>query len=329
MKKLSILCLAMALVFGAQAQFGNLGKSIQRSVEKKVEKKAMQKADQEIDKALDKAFGLDKSQQQKSESKSDVQRETPSADIEDGKLPTPEDVMASVPALPSYQNIAEYLCEQNRENPRPLKLMTNPTTAFLTNMAIAAASGYVVMMSKPGSGSLYYYDKELLEELGINPEEFDKMSDKEKEELSRKYATEIQERYIRTAEVLANDDGYTERQNKYDAIEKEIEALYDKAESQCKEIWEKTSGSKASASEKEVCSYYNEAVPIYYKAVTEAMKIRKSRQLSIAKEIDEYVQKLAEQHRGEVYAGFYNQGGLCATSYVGDAARLMSIPDPR
>ena len=141
MKKLSILCLAMALVFGAQAQFGNLGKSVQRSVEKKVEKKAMQKADQEIDKALDKAFGLDKSQQQKSESKSDVQRETPSADIEDGKLPTPEDVMASVPALPSYQNIAEYLCEQNRENPRPLKLMTNPTTAFLTNMAIAAASG--------------------------------------------------------------------------------------------------------------------------------------------------------------------------------------------
>ena len=208
-------------------------------------------------------------------------------------------------------------------------MLTNPMTTFLTKMAMAAASGYVTMMNNSGSGAVFYYDKELLEELSISEERYEAMSDQEKEALAREYSVQLQERYIRTAEMLGNDNGYQKLSDSYNKIEEEIEAIYSKADENCKAIWEKNYAGKKQVTENDMCSYYNDAVPVYYKAVTEAMKIRKSRQLPIAKEIDEYVQKLAKSHPREVYAGFYNQGGLCATSYVADAARLMSISDPR
>ncbi len=332
MKKLSVLCLALALFFGAQAQFGNLGNAVRRGVEKKVEQKVKKKVEKEVDKALDNAFGLNQQEAATPQNSNKIATDENTGEPKEGaegKIPTPEEVMATVPALPTYQNIAEYLCEQNRENPRTLKMLTNPTMQFITQMGVAAASGYVAMMSQPGSGNIYYYDKQLLEELGINEDEYEKMSEKEQQELASKYAVELQERYIRTAEMLGNDTEYQKMLEKYNAVEKEIEDLYTKAEETCENIWQKNYSLKKQPTENDMCSYYGEAVPVYYKAITEAMKLRKSRQLDIAKKIDLYVQELANKRRGEVYAGFYNQGGLCATSYVGDAARLMSIPDPR
>lgn len=328
MKKFTVLFFAMALFFGAQAQIGNLGNAVRRSVEKKVEQKAKQKAEQEIDKALDNAFGLNKKQESREQTEAQDPKEE-GRESKEGQIPTPEDVMAQVPPLPSFQNIADFLCEQNRENPRTLKLMTNPTTAFITKMGLAAASGYVTMMNNSGAGAIYGYDEALFEELGISEEQYNEMSEKEIEELSQKYAVELQERYLRTAEMLGSDEKYQNMLTKYNDIEKEIEEIYNKADESCAAIWKKTGGSKQKATESDMCSYYNEAVPVYYKAVTEAMKIRKSRQLAIGKKIDDYVQTLAKERRGEVYAGFYNQAGLCATSYVADAARLMSISDPR
>lgn len=329
MKKISVLILTLAFIFSAQAQLGNLGNAVRRNVEKKVEQKAKQKADKEIDNALDKAFGLDKDKDINKTKDNKTLEETGERETKEGQIPTPEEVMASVPQLPSFQNISDYLCEQNRENPRTLKMLTNPMTKFLTQMGLAAASGYVTMMNNSGAGAIYGYDKELFEELGITEEAYEKMSETEKEELSKKYAVELQERYIRTAEMLGNDEKYQMLLEEYNEIEKEIEETYNKADENCRAIWKKTNDGKQKASEEDICRYYNDAVPIYYKAVTQAMKLRESRQLNIAKKIDEYVQMLAKERRGEVYAGFYNQAGLCATSYVGDAARLMSISDPR
>lgn len=334
MKKISVLLLALALVFGAQAQFGRIGnavkKGVEKGVEKTVEKKAQQKAEQEVGRALDNAFGIKQQPTEAKVQKENLDKEdSPKSETKEGQIPTPEEVMATVPQLPSYQNIAEYLCEQNRENPRTLKMLTNPMTKFLTQMGLAAASGYVTMMSANGTGALYYYDEALLEELGIEGEKYENMSEKEKEALAQQYAAELQERYMRTAEMLGSDDKYQKMLNDYTAIDKEIEEIYNKAEESCKALWSGKYAGKSKVSENDMCDYYGEAVPVYYKAITEAMKIRKDRQLGIAKDIDTYVQDLAKERRGEVYAGFYNQGGLCATSYVADAARLMSIPDPR
>jgi hypothetical protein len=330
MKKIAILCLTLALTIGAQAQLGGLGSrignSVRKSVEKKVEDKAKQKAEQEVDKALDRAFGLDKNQQSQQIDRSSVSKPRVNDDntIEEGKIPTPEEVMNSVPSFPTEKNIADYLCEQSRENPNAFRIMANPTVAFMTQMGLAAASGAVTMFASAGSGHILYYDEALLKELGIDEKDYENMSEAEKEELARKYSEELKERYLRTAEMLGNDKQYNEMLDQYNEIDNKIEELYTNAENKCKEIWK----GKFAAKE-DLCGYYHEAVPIYYTAVTEAMKMRKAKQLDIAKKIDIYVQKLADSHRGEVYAGFYNQGGVCATSYVGDAARLLSISDPR
>lgn len=323
MKKVAILSLVLALTFGAQAQFGNLGNAIKKGVEKKVEQKAKQKVEQEVDKALDEAFGLRKQDNEKTiTERQQVSRETeePSND----GIPTPEQVMATVPPMPTYQNIADYLCEQSHDDPSMLKLLANPTTAFITKMATAAASGYISMFGSSGSGHILYYDEVLLRELGVTDEAYEAMTEAEKEALASKYSAEIQDRYLRTAEMLGNDEGYGKLQNQYGEIESEIEKLYTEAEETCRDLWTKKYAEKG-----DKCGYYRDAVPVYYKAINDAMKIRKSRQLALAKDIDKYVQKLADKHRGEVYAGFYNQAGLCATSYVADAARLLSISDPQ
>ena len=260
---------------------------------------------------------LEKSQDQKEEK------------AEEDRMPTPEEVMAMVPKIPQPQHLAEYACEQHRANPRTMKLLTNPTTAFLTQMVAATASGYVVMMGGSKAGSVYDFDEQLLNEFGISQEKYEAMSEDEQRELAAKYASELQDRYLKTAEKLASDEIYNKLMDQYNSIEKEIQEGYDEADRQCNEMWQKNFGDKEKPSEDDLCEYYKMAVPLQHKAVINAMKIRKSRQLSVAEQMDEYVQKLAKSHPSEIYAGFYNQGGLCATSYVTDAARLTALSDPR
>lgn len=155
------------------------------------------------------------------------------------------------------------------------------------------------------------------------------MSEDEQKELATKFAAELQDRYLRTAEKLAADEEYNKLMEKYTAIEDEIQKKYDEADSLCREFWKQNYGAKENPSENDMCEYFRKAVPMQYKPVIEAMKTRKARQLPIAKQMDEYVQKLAKIYPTEVYAGFYNQGGICATAYVSDAARLTMLSDPR
>lgn len=320
MKKILFLFMALGLVYGSQAQLGGLiGGAVKKSVEKKISQTVEDKADEML--------GNKKSSNDKSPKESTEQTAETTAD--EGHMPTPEEVMAMVPVLPSFQNLSDYACEQNRANPRTLKLLANPTTTFMTKMTLALASGYVTMMGAGQTGSVYAFDGQLLTDLGISEEEFNAMSEEEQQKLAQQYATELQERYIRTAEKLAADEGYTKLQQQYTDIDKEIESLFTKADETTGELWKTKYGTSDSPSEADMCSYFKDAVPVLYKAVNEAMNIRKTRQLPIAKQMDEYVQKMAQRYPKEVFAGFYNQGGLCATAYVNDAARLTFISDPR
>lgn len=311
MKKTIVLTLALVLSLGTQAQIGGLVRdAVKKGVDQKVEEKL------NIRQAIKKVDPLEKEQvEQKSEEK--------------GKIPTPEEVMAMVPQIPQPQQLADYACEQNRDNPRTLKMLANPTTVFMTQMVAAMASGYVVMMGGAQAGNIYNFDEHLLKELGITQEQYDAMSEEEQRELANKYAAELQDRYLRTAEFLANDKEYAKLMDRYNEIESEIQKKYDDADSLCRGIWQKISASKKSPTEDDMCAYFKGAVPMQYKVVLDAMKIRKDRQLVVAKQMDLYVQKLAASHPDEVYPGFYNQGGICATAYVGDAARLTTLSDPR
>lgn len=306
MKKVFILVVAVALTAGAQAQLGNLvRKAITNTVEQKLN------------------LNSPKQNEQK-----DV--EMPSKDAEDkNRVPTPEEVMAMVPPIPPAQQLADYACEQNRANPRTLKLLANPTTTFLTKMVAATASGYVVMMGAGKEGSIYNLDEQLLKELGISQEQYDAMSEEEQQKLAEKFASDLQDRYLRTAEFLASDKAYNQLMDRYSEVEKEITKKYDETDSVCRDIWQKKYGNKENPTEDDMCEYLRTVTPMQHKTVLEAMKLRKARQLEIAKKIDTYVQELAKLHPGEVFAGFYNQGGICATSYVADAARLTSLSVPR
>lgn len=266
---------------------------------------------------------LNNNQQQES-STPQQQTDSQSTQVESDEdhIPTPEEVMAMVPKIPTFQQLSEFLCEQSRENPRTLKLLANPTTTFLTQMAIASANGYVTMFA--GNNTIYSMDEQLRKDLGITDEQYDAMSEEEQQTLARKYAAELEERYARTVEVLANDEKYTKLMEQYTAIEDEIGKLHSDADEACAKIWK----DKYAASG-DICSYYRDAVPVYYKAVMQGLEIRKTRQLAVAKQIDARVQTLAKQQPKNVYAGFYNQGGLCATAYVTDAALLTSVNDPR
>ena len=308
MKKVVFLLVAFALTMGSQAQLGGL---VRQAVKSGVEQK----------------LGLKNLQNEQNQSQQVQEQKQQSKD--ENHIPTPEEVISMVPQIPAPQQLAEYACEQNRANPRTLKMLTNPTTTFLTQMVVASASGYVVMMGGSKAGTLYNFDEQLLKEFGISQEQYDAMSEEEQQELATKYAAELQDRYLRTAERLAADEGYNNLMEKYTAIEKEIQKKYDDTDSICREMWQMKFGAKENPSENDVCEYFRASVPLQYNATLEAMKTRKSRQLIVAKQIDEYVQKLAKVHPDEIFAGFYNQGGICATSYVSDAARLTSLSDPR
>lgn len=311
MKKVIVLVIALTLTLGANAQLGGLvRKAVQTGIEQKLGVKPLEQKEKEVQK--DRTDGMQKNTEK-----------------EEDHIPTPEEVMAMVPQIPAPQQLAEYACEQNRANPRTLKMLTNPTTTFLTQMVVATASGYVVMMGGNKPGSLYTFDEQLLKEFGITEDQYEAMSEEEQQKLATEYAAELQDRYLRTAEKLASDESYNKLMDQYTTIEGEITKKYDEADSVCREMWQKRYGTKESPSESDMCDYFKNAVPIQYKAVIDAMKIRKTKQLAVAKQIDEYVNKLAKLYPTEVYAGFYNQGGICATAYVSDAARLTSLSDPR
>ena len=294
---------AIGLSVGTQAQLGGL---VRQAVKAGVEQR----------------LGVKKTQPNQVQNQESVKED-------EDHVPTPEEVMAMVPPIPQPQRLAEYACEQHRANPRALKMLANPTTSFFTQMMVATASGYVVMMGGAKAGSVYNFDEQLLNEFGISQEKYEAMSEEEQRELANRYATELQERYLSTAERLASDEGYNKLMDQYMAIENEIQKRYDEVDSLCREMWQKNYGDKENRTESDVCEYFKMAMPMQHATVIEVMKMRKARQLEVAKKMDEYVQKLAKLHPTEIYSGFYNQGGICATAYVTDAARLTTLSEPR
>ena len=308
------LTIVLAMALGAQAQIGGLvGGAVRKGIQKSVEKKVEQKMDEALN---------NNNQQQTTTPKEPANTQSNQVEEEGDHIPTPEEVMAMVPKIPTFQQLSDYLCEQSSDNPRMLKLLANPTTSFLTQMAVAVASGYVTMVAS--GGTIYTLDEQMRAELGITEEQYDAMSEEEQQALARQYAEEINQRYARTVEVLANDKQYNSLLDEYNAIEDKIRGLQEEAADESRKAWTEKHSATGN-----LCAYYRDAVPIYHRAVLSGMEMRKKMQLSIAKKIDERVQTLAKQRPHEVFAGFYNMAGLCATAYVSDAAILTSIPDPR
>ena len=291
----------------SQAQIGG-------AIGKKLKEKATQ--------TLNDALG-NKSQNQTKEAESNSGKGDTEEEL------TPEKVMAMVPTMPTPQQLAEYLCESHRANPRTLKMLANPTTNYMAQLAVAGVSGYASMASQSAYGGYVDFDEQLLKEFGITKEQYDAMSEDQQQELALKYAGEMQDRYYKTLERLGKDEEYNRLIEQYNNIEARIDKMYSDADSICNAMWQSKYGSKANPSEDDMCTYYQQATTSYCQTVVNVMRIRKSEQLVLAKQIDSYVQKLALRYPNEVYSGLYSQSSICAASYVADAARVTSLPDPR
>lgn len=310
MKKIVILLAMLTVASFSQAQIGSA-----------IGKRLKEKASQTINNAL----GNNQNQSQEQEQKGDNNK---AASDKDDEL-TPEKVMAMVPQMPQPQQLAEYLCESRRANPRTLKVLANPTTNYLVQLAVAGAGGYATMASQNGYGRYYAFDEQLLKEFGVTQEQYDAMSEEEQQKLALKYASEMEDRYYKTIERLGKDEKYQKLMEQYNDIESHIEKLYSDADSVCLDSWQKKYGGKDNPSEDDVCAYYRQAVPGFYNAVVQGMRMRKTQQMAVAKQIDDYVQTLSKLYPNEVYAGLYSQQSLCAASYVADAARVTAMSDPR
>ncbi len=310
MKKIVIVLAMLTVASFAQAQIGGA-----------IGKRLKEKASQTINNALGNNQNQSQGQEQKDESN------TANSD-KDEEL-TPEKVMAMVPTMPQPQQLAEYLCESHRANPRTLKMLANPTTSYLAQLAVAGAGGYAAIASQNGYGRYFAFDEQLLKEFGITQEQFDAMSEEEQQELALKYASEMEDRYYKTIERLGKDEKYQKLMEQYNDVESQIERLYSDADSTGRDLWQKKFGGKDNASDDDMCAYYRQAVPDFYNAVVKGMRMRKTQQMAVAKQIDAYVQTLSKLYPNEVYAGLYSQQSVCAASYVADAARVTAMSDPR
>lgn len=312
MKRIIILLSLLAIVPISQAQIGSV-----------IGKKLKEKAEQTVSNALNKG----QNRNQNDNKQADEQKPQTGNEADDEL--TPEKIIAMVPTMPNPQQLSEYLCQTHRANQRTLKILTNPTTSFITQLSVAGAGGYASMMSSNGYGRYYNFDEQLLKEFGITSEQYEAMSEEQQQEIAMKYASEMQDRYYKTIERLGQDDGYKKLIEQYNAIEDRISKIYNDADSACNDYWKNKYGSKENPTEDDMCAYYRQVVPGYYQSVVKAMQLRKTEQLAVAKQIDAYVQSLAKRYPNEVYAGLYNQSVICATAYVADAARITALSDPR
>lgn len=310
MKKIVILLAMLTVASFSQAQIGSV-------IGKKLKEKASQ--------TLNNALGGNQNQTQ---SKSDETSTTPKTSDKDEEM-TPQKVMEMVPTMPQPNQLAEYLCESHRANPRMLKMVANPTTTYLTQLAAAGVGSYATMAGQNGYGRYFAFDDQLLKEFGVTQEQYDAMSEEQQQELAMKYAAEMEDRYYKTVERLGKDEKYQKMIEQYNGIEDRITKIYNDADSVCRDAWQKKYGSKENPTEDDMCSYYRQNIQTYYNAVLNGMRIRKTEQMALAKQIDTYVQSLAKIYPNEVYSGLYSQQSVCAMSYVADASRVTSMSDPR
>ena len=304
MKKIALFAIALLVALSSTAQIGSvLGKKLKEKAEQTISNAVGNKTDE-------------------NKNKNEVESEKQA--VADDEELTPEKVIAMVPTMPNPQQIAEYLCESHRANPRTLKMMTNPTTLYLTQLTAAGMGGYAAIASQ--YGRYYDFDDQLLKEFGVTREQYDAMSEQEQKDFALKYAAEMEDRYYKTIERLGSDEGYKKLMEKYNETEDQINKLYSDADSICRAIWSKKFDGKDNVSDDDRCGYFRQVMPDYYQTVVKAMRLRKTTQLSQAMQIDEYVQTLAKRDPNEVYAGLYSQSAICATAYVTDAARITTVP---
>lgn len=319
MKKIFALAVIALSVNGiAQAQIGrSVLNAAASSAKSKVEKSLTKKAEDAATKKMNQMFGLGNN----------------------SDLPaTPQDFMGRRPALPTQNQIVEYGVEKTI-NPSSMKLLVHPVARFsakITMISMDAVAG----STTNGNVNQNAYSNSSLRALGIDPVEFNNMSEEEQEACMNKIAEqrlnaygltsddfkamenmseEEQDQYIMQhidIEKMANNpvvikqaqdysQQVTEYQPAYDLLDR-FDAIGARADSllDASDRYANQLWDSKYAnqpmSEKLMRDFYNEYIPVFLANFNAAQEIRKSEQVPLGMEIDATVQKISSKQGGQV-----------------------------
>ena len=357
MKKIVLTVLAIALVsVNANAQLGGLaGKALKKAAERTVEKTVDKTVDKTIDKASDEAANrITNSLFGTSTKNTQSHNQNTSSQTTEAEQ-TPMGIMSAMPALPSQQDVVNYLGYQR--NGQSFKLIASPITKFqaqVTSLTMQASAlvandvakmetGYTeAVLAKYGYTIESYeklseaekeafatrYANDMLREAGVNytVDQLENLSDAEREEVSQKVAASMMAKSVSTASATYNTPAgrkYTDLLGQFNEVNSSIEKIFDDANAQCEQLWNTKFASKG---ESGLPSYWAMAVSIQYNALQKAMDMRKSKQMPLAQQVDEAAKALDKEQGSNVSSQCY--AALCAAAYLADAYKIIGIYQP-
>lgn len=350
-----IILLAFALVLALPQSNAQLNKLAQKAAKGLI--------NNAINQAADRA-GLNQGQEQTA----DNSQKQNSAQTPEEKPLTAEEIMASMPALPTAAQIAEYEVLKHN-NASSFKLMLNPTATFQTQLMLSLAAGggsmYSEMVTDYGMAA-YGPLGGMLDAYGITYEQYAAMSEEEQEALATRYAndqlraagvnytadqienlSEEEQAVVaqkiqayqynlmlasseESAKLFESAEGkrWTELHDRYDAISSEIDSLYEVASEQCRTIWEKKYASRGASGYE---AYMKEAAPIQLAMVQTAMKMRQNQQLPVAKQLTSIGKTFAKKFpAGDISAVPVrtNYEVACAVLYLNEGMKVTETFKP-
>ncbi|MBP5535755.1 MAG: hypothetical protein J6X62_03090 [Bacteroidales bacterium] len=317
MKKSLFLIAAMVLASASvQAQLPSaLAKKALNATKKAVEKQVDKTVDKAADKAVDAATNA---------LVGDVQGELDSIGA-DSNLYSPERIFAKAPAMPPQAKVTEYLREHVKEHPSQAKLLMNPVTKYLTTLNIRivdVASNVTNLNDEESKAVADAIDKGFQDTYGVTPEQWEQMTDEQRQALV--YEAALKQSMATSGKTTS------QAYNDYFAAEDKIAGILSAAEEACRKIWQDKYAAKLTANNYEelVGQYYVEAVPVHYKALQEAMQVRKTEQLDAAKRLDAENASQASKSGNQSLASVSRYAQAVALAYLSDGNKIVTCYRP-
>ena len=323
MKKHLFLAILIAIApISAQAQLGNL----LNKAAKKVGEKATEKAADAAADAVSKRLGFNRNNS-KTEQDNVATYTTEMESNSESEAPAsiPE-LIAQMPQLPTTDQLIDYKTAEIKG--QTLKMMTNPVTTFRTQvfslMAQATALAYSNLDSAAVTNMALQYSGLTAEDVKA----LENMNDEEQEAyIMAHYQNErtnqaIQNAALKTAQYSEMTEASVAR---YDAVEKEIEAIYNEANKKMAPIYAKFADRIANADDADLLNleYYTKIADIQRNAVEQAMLLRLQKQMPIAEEIEKTNAVIRTQDSTAIIPNYLQ---LCSTVYFAEVERLFDIP---
>lgn len=284
------------------------------------------------------------------------------------EMPTAEELMAQMPAMPNAQQIADYEMMVISGNANPFKLMLNPAAAFQTqlNMAIAGANGVAFTSSSDRLSSWAdNMQRDRLAEVGVTPEQLEQMSEEEQEAVyqrirdntlrkmginaSLEQLENMSEEEMKA--VLSNSNinpsaaynslvknafnyetatakRYLALMEQYNSIDSIIYGMYNKTLEECENLWNSKYAAKGKAG---LSDYLKEAATRQIATVQQAQNLRKTQQLAIASQIETAYKALrAEQPQADdvITVMSSKMTIMCASTYLSEGMKLFETYKP-